>query len=120
MSLDAKMKRQAAAAYTLNRYLEEPEEERKKRIQEVCSRCRFAYGTWHQRRSLFKMLWCNWDSFHEGRIRPCAGRDCVATGIFQPAGRNGRETVAKLLSRENYSKMMMSEKRGKRKSHEDA
>ena len=99
------------SSYNLKRYLEEPKQDRERRIQEVCSRCRFAYGD-RSHPKTFSMRWCNWDLYHENRIRPCAGRDCVAMGIFEPA-ENTRETVIKMISRETYAKM--SEKRGKQK-----
>ena len=112
MSLKERQDFAEMMAGSLKRYLGEPKQERERRIQEVCSRCRFAYGD-RSHPKTFSMRWCNWDLYHGGRIRPCAGRDCVAMGIFEPAERNTRETVIKMLSRETYAKM--SEKKGKNK-----
>ena len=103
----------AMMAHSLERFLSEPEADRARRIQEVCRRCRFAHGR-RDDRTVFRLYWCNWDTYHGGQIRPCAGRDCVKEGIFEPTSRTNRQGVAKYINEEWYRK-----KKGEAEGHED-
>jgi len=117
MNQETKKKQQEFAAKTadnLKRFLEEPKCEREKRIQDVCRRCRYVYGYWNN--NIFKMRWCNWDAFHAGRTRPCAGRDCVSKGIFRPADSSNRETVMNHINRGTYAER---EKKERDRIHEN-
>lgn len=74
----------------VERFKSESKEEREKRIIKVCVNCMFA------RANGDKFIWCNYDVFHGGKLRPCAGRDCVELGVFKPK-QKGKKSVQRKL-----------------------
>lgn len=83
-------------AYNVQRFLTEDPYEREKRIQNVCGKCLYSRGVWRKNvknQEYFILFYCNYDTYHQGQLRPCAGRDCVEKGVF--VENNNKENVTK-------------------------
>ena len=87
-----------AMAEAVARMKEESKEKAYYRRNTVCVNCRHAYtivsGTGIKKHTMF--VSCDY-ILNTGRQRPCAGRDCVEKGVFDPLPRQQRRWVDDII-----------------------